>query len=356
VNKKVLFLGEADRADAQTWIKGLRQYGGFDVVTWELPTRHSKGGRFLRMMDWLNACFFLRKKIKLEEIDLVAAYRVTSYGFIGAMLGKRPLVIAQQGITDVWPLNGLSTPFKAMLGRFALKKADLIHAWGEVMVPAMLELGADQRKILVAPKGIDNTLFYFDPASKPEHGTNRPAAIVTRSLAPDYRHSVILKALKRLKDRDFDLETTIVGDGSMRQQLEAQTISLGLQEQVRWTGRIPNDDLPDLLRRSNLYISVPITEGVSASLLEAMACGCFPIVTDLPGNRAWITHGENGFLVPVDDEEALASYIIRALEGKELVSRAIEKNLALLKDKATFQNNFPVFAQKYRGLIGEAQN
>ena len=52
-----------------------------------------------------------------------------------------------------------------------------------------------------------------------------------------------------------------------------------------------------LLQQSNIYISMPITEGVSASLFEAMACYCYPIVTDILGNKSWITHRENGGLV-----------------------------------------------------------
>ena len=64
-----------------------------------------------------------------------------------------------------------------------------------------------------------------------------------------------------------------------------------------FTGRIPNTELPKLLQQSNIYISMPITEGVSASLFEAMACNCYPVVSEIPGNQSWIKHRENGQLI-----------------------------------------------------------
>jgi glycosyltransferase involved in cell wall biosynthesis len=53
-----------------------------------------------------------------------------------------------------------------------------------------------------------------------------------------------------------------------------------IEYRERFSGRIPNTELPELLRASNFYISMPITEGVSASLFEAMASNCYPIVTN----------------------------------------------------------------------------
>jgi glycosyltransferase involved in cell wall biosynthesis len=67
------------------------------------------------------------------------------------------------------------------------------------------------------------------------------------------------------------------------------TIKLNIERKV-FHGRIPNTELPELLRASNFYISMPITEGVSASLFEAMASNCYPIVTNIAGNQSWITH------------------------------------------------------------------
>jgi glycosyltransferase involved in cell wall biosynthesis len=100
-----------------------------------------------------------------------------------------------------------------------------------------------------------------------------------------------------------------------------------------------------------MYISTPISEGVSASLFEAMAAGSFPVCTDLPGVRAWIESGKNGYLVPVDDHEALANAIMDAWNNKELMKQALKENKAVIDDKATFQKNMPMIVSMYEHLI-----
>ena len=57
------------------------------------------------------------------------------------------------------------------------------------------------------------------------------------------------------------------------------------------------------LGQADIYVSTSLHDGTSVSLLEAMGSGAFPIVTDIPSNREWIHHGQNGFLVPVNEEK-----------------------------------------------------
>ena len=151
--KKILFLGETYRADAQTWMNGLREFGDFELVSWELKTP-SYGGinRLFRLLEYAMAWFSLRKFIRQEQPDMVIAERTTSYGFLAAHTGIRPLVIAQQGITDLWPSSSLLLPIKKQMQRYAFQKADLVHAWGPIMAESMAKVGVDSSKILVLPK------------------------------------------------------------------------------------------------------------------------------------------------------------------------------------------------------------
>jgi len=70
---------------------------------------------------------------------------------------------------------------------------------------------------------------------------------------------------------------------------------------------------------------MPITEGVSASLFEAMATNCYPIVTNLPGNQSWIKHRENGQLIPLDDYKNLAEELIWAIETQNIELKQLKK-------------------------------
>lgn len=345
---KVIFLGDANRPDAQTWLRGLAEFGDFQVDTWELPNYPGKLGRLKRMAAWLTAFRTLRQQIKREKYDIILAYRLSSYGYLAkAGKGLAPIVIAQQGISDVFPLGSWITPFKRRLVISAIKSADLVHAWGDAMVPALMRHGVDKRKLLVLAKGVDIQNFY--PAPQP-HQFAGIEGVVTRSLGLSYRHNIIIEATKLVKERNVPIHITIIGDGPLLSPLKSQAHHLGLQNEITFEGRIPNPSLPDYLRKANYYISTPITEGVSASLLEAMACGLYPVVTDLPGNRAWITDKLNGELVPPDNAVALAEKLIESFQDLERRQKAIAQNLAAIDEKAVYQKNLPQFIERYLEL------
>ena len=345
--RKILFLGETYRADAITWIKGLQEFGDFEILTWELKSPSSGFvNRVSRIIEYCGAVFNIKKLINAKQPDMVIAERTTSYGFLAALSGVKPFAIAQQGITDLWPENSLLYPVKKLIQNYAFRKATLIHAWGTVMTFSMKKSHVDMNKVLVLPKGIDINLFK-NKDQKPE-GIH---AIVTRSLLPEYRHSTILKAFGILHEKGIDFKLTIVGSGQQLTALKELSKKLHIADQVDFTGRIPNDQLPELLQQANLYISMPVTEGVSASLFEAMAADCYPVVTDVLGNQSWITHRENGQLVTVDDKEMLARELIWAYENKEYREQVIKKNRKFVEEKANYAINMKIIADRYHELI-----
>ncbi|MES2852438.1 MAG: glycosyltransferase [Bacteroidota bacterium] len=346
--KKILFLGESYRADAITWMNGLKEFGDFEIITWELKTpSNCIHNRILRIFEFELAIFKIKKIIKTQQPDMVIAERTTSYGFLAALSGVKPVAIAQQGKTDLWPEKSISLPLKRLIQNYAFKKADLIHAWGPVMTISMLEANVDMNKVLVLPKGIDLTKFGNQNKANPE----KICAIVTRSLLPEYRHAIILKSFAILNQKGIDFVLTIIGDGSQLSKLKDLAKDLGIEDKVNFTGRIPNTELPKLLQQSNIYISMPITEGVSASLFEAMATNCYPIVTDIAGNQSWIKHRENGQLVTIDDYKMLAEELIWAFENNKHRNEAVLKNRIFLEKNADYNINMKIIANKYHELI-----
>jgi len=351
--KKILFLGETYRADAITWMNGLKEFGDFDIVTWELKTpNHSFFSRSFRLLEFCTGLFQIKKLIKLQQPDMVIAERTTSYGFLAALSGVKPVAIAQQGRTDLWPEKSILLPLKKKIQNYAFQKADLIHAWGPVMTISMRVANVDMKKVLVMPKGIDLEQF----GNSKNNSSKKLTAIVTRSLMPDYRHDVILQAFWLLNQRGIDFELTIVGDGKLLPKLKELATKMKIENKVNFTGRIPNTKLPELLQQSNIYISMPITEGVSASLFEAMACNCYPVVTDIPGNQSWIKHRENGQLITIDDTKMLADELLWAFENIEYRNEAVIKNRKFVEENANYKINMKIIADKYHELINSKNN
>lgn len=346
--KKILFLGETYRADAITWMNGLKEFGNFEVISWELKT-HSDTlfNRVLRIFEFKISLFKLKKIIKLEQPDMVIAERTTSYGFLAALCGVNPVVIAQQGRTDLWPENSPLYPLKKAIQNYAFKKATLIHAWGPVMTVSMIEANVDMGKVMVLPKGIDLKKF----GNINTANSDKICAIVTRSLLPEYRHDIILKAFAILNQKEINFVLTIVGDGTELPKLKKLTKKLNIENKVRFTGRITNTELPKLLQDSNFYISMPNTEGVSASLFEAMATLSYPIVTDIAGNRSWIQHRKNGQLITINDHKMLAEELIWSFKNEEHRHKAILINRKFVEEQADYNTNMEIIASKYHELI-----
>jgi glycosyltransferase involved in cell wall biosynthesis len=267
---------------------------------------------------------------------------------LAALCGLKPVAIAQQGRTDLWPDNSILLPLKKAIQNYAFKKATLIHAWGPVMTISMKEANVDMQKVLILPKGIDLEAFFYNPISV---NANKINAIVTRSLLPEYRHEIILKAFAILNQKRIDFVLTIVGDGPETNNLKNLAKKLNIDNKVIFKGRILNNALPQLLQDADFYISMPTTEGVSASLFEAMATYCYPIVTDLPGNSSWIEHRKNGQLITLDDSQMLADELIWAFMNEDYRKNAIAENRKFVEKNADYRNNMKIIADLYHDLI-----
>jgi glycosyltransferase involved in cell wall biosynthesis len=350
--RKILFLGESYRADAITWMNGLKEFGDFELICWELKTpSNSIVNRIKRILEYQFSLFKIRQLIRLHQPDMVIAERTTSYGFLATLSGVKPVAIAQQGRTDLWPDGSVLLPLKKAIQKYAFKKAHLIHAWGPVMTISMKAVGVDMSKVLVLPKGIDLNKFENKNNANPE----KICAIVTRSLLPEYSHNIILKAFAIVNQKGIDFALTIIGDGTQLANLKALAQELNIENKIQFSGRIPNTALPKSLQESNIYISMPTTEGVSASLFEAMACECYPIVTDIPGNQSWINHRENGQLIAVDNFEMLAEEIIWSFKNREYRNNVVLKNRKFIEQNANYNINMKIISDKYHELIDAAE-
>lgn len=345
--RRILFLGETYRADAITWMKGLEEFGDFEIVSWELKNSNNGINRFNRLLELAKAFLTIKSIAKKFNPDMVIAERTTSYGFLAVLSGVKPTAIAQQGITDLWPENAPSYPLKKIIQKYAFKKADLIHAWGNAMAIQMEKNGADMSKVMVLPKGINLSLFQYNEDKNDE----AIHAIVTRSLYPEYKHNVILKAFAKIKVEKIPFSLTLVGDGPELNSLRKLASELNIEKEVFFLGKIDNNEISNYLQKANFYISMPVTEGVSASLFEAMACGCFPIISDLIGNRHWIQQKVNGILVESENESKLAEEIQWAFHNLHFTKKAIKENRKFVEENANYEKNMKIIAQTYHELI-----
>lgn len=191
-------------------------------------------------------------------------------------------------------------------------------------------------KIVPLWNGIDLERFSF-------HGPRKvPHAICVARLSPEKDFPTLLNATRLVIDQHPDFQLTIVGDGQERVALEKQCEELEIASQVNFLGE--RSDIPDLLKQAGMFVSSSSTEGISLTLLEAMAVGLPIVTTNVGGTPEIIEDGATGYLVPSRDPQKLADAISLHLNQPDtwdaiaLVARTqVEKNFHINRMIADYE-------------------
>jgi glycosyltransferase involved in cell wall biosynthesis len=170
-------------------------------------------------------------------------------------------------------------------------------------------------KVVAIPNGVDVERFMpapVDLAVRQKYGLPEDGIVVLFVGAMDQAHyfkgvPTLLKALARVPSA-FAL---LVGEGDLRSQYERLSRELGLGSRTVFTGRIPAHELPGAYRAATMVVLPSETQGEAFGmvLLEGMASARPVIATDLPGVRSVVSDGNDGFLVPAGNTDALANAI-----------------------------------------------
>ena len=186
-----------------------------------------------------------------------------------------------------------------------------------ILAEAARRLGTPEARLWTRAWGVDvEALAPARSWTDRRGGAGDPLRILwTRVLSPLYDPGTFLRGLGLLAGRGVAFTATLAGDGPLRSRLLTLARSLGISEQVRFEGWVGETRLRELLAAHAVYVSTSRSDSTSQSLLEAMASGLLPVVSDIPGNREWVIHRGSGLLVPTGDAEALAAALLEAAEG-----------------------------------------
>ena len=293
----------------------------------------------------------MQRIIRELKPDILLAYRVTSYGYLAATTGFHPLVLAAQNENIVF-LTGPSffrRHFLSFCARYAIARADLIHAWAENIAEGLIRHGASDKQILTMHRGID--LSMFQAVQKKQFNKTSPVFVSTRSLYPEYNIDRVIEAFACVAREIPGARLKILGKGSEATHLKKITASLSLDDKVTFLGRLDHDKLAEELRSSDFYISVIDTEGLSSSLIESIACQAVPIVYDMTSSRALVEDRINGLLLSDTSTKYLSSAMIEAVEMYYTLEPALAQNSKRVRERFDREHNQKIFVQKYKSLL-----
>ena len=157
--------------------------------------------------------------------------------------------------------------------------------------------------------------FGLEAMPAPSAEKTRHLFFANRGLEPLYAPERVLRVFAGLRNAWPDAQLVMANEGSLRDQLEGLARERGLADAVQFVGRLDAAAQAQCYQRAQWYLSLPTSDSVSVSVLEAMAHGCIPILSDLPANGELVESGGNGIVLA---DAALAE--TSALEG--LLERA----------------------------------
>lgn len=293
----------------------------------------------------------LRAFIQEVQPDLIHAMRVPYEGML-TTFALSEMTKAPRFIISIWgndfTLHAPSTPLMRRYTRLTMSRVDALHADVERDVRLAREWGFSKEKAaLVAPGsgGVRSDVFY--PAKDP---VKNPIIINPRGIRPYVRNDVFFKSIPLVLAKRSDARficSSMQGEAQALQWIR----ELKIEHAVKLLPLIPHHEMGEIFRGAQIVVSPAIHDGTPNSLIEGMACGCFPVAGDLESIREWITHGQNGLLMNPNDPQSIADALLLGLEREDLRRDAADLNAQIISARADYGVNMKRVEEFYEEVV-----
>ncbi|MDE3094860.1 MAG: glycosyltransferase [Chloroflexota bacterium] len=291
----------------------------------------------------------LARVVRAIAPDVLHAHFLVEHGFYGAAAGFHPYVVTCWG-SDVL-VEPERDPLSRAIAKWTIRRADLLTSNNGYMAERLVALGAPRERVELVTLGADR--FFMEEVGRsvnvrPPEPSRTPCVLSTRAHEPLYNVDEIIAAFARVRAAAPGARLVVAHGGSQTAELRRAAAALGAA--VEFAGFLDRASFRDALHAADVFVSVPSSDGTSVALLQAMAAGCFPIVSDLPTQRELVEDGVNGLRVPLHRQDLLAGRIERALRDSGLRRRAVELNRRIVEERGLNEREMAKMDALYRRL------
>ncbi|AEC20676.1 putative glycosyltransferase [Pusillimonas sp. T7-7] len=310
-----------------------------------LGTASSSTGGLSAVLSNIRRVWRLRRIIRRERPTVVLGMMTTSS--ILAIIAARGVPCRVIATEHTHPPSQTLSNMWLRLRRWAYPQAAAVVAltagtaqWLGRHVPGS--------RLTVIPNAVRWPLESTEPVIEPSPRQGRYRVLAVGRLHPHKGFDLLIRAFEEIAGHFPDWDLVILGEGSCREALQAQIDEAGLSERISMPGRVGN--VADWYVQSDLYVLSSRVEGLSNTLLEAMASGLAPVAYDCEtGPREIVRSGIDGVLVsPADDTEALAAHLSDMMahpEQREAYARRavdVRDRFSMTRIMALWSNVFEV--------------
>lgn len=285
-------------------------------------TLHSQSQR--ELLSYTRAARRYSKQLLQEHSYILShAFFTVPCGYLAKRTGL-PYLVSLRG-ADV---PGYAERFAALyyplrpLVRSIWKHADAVVSNSDGLRQLALQTLSSQ-KIGIIPNGVYTDVF--SPGTLPVRSSSDPFQVLTVSRLTQRKDIVsLIQAIKELRLKHEPVRALIVGDGEQREELEQLSRDLGIEDSITFAGRLTGSDLIHAYQTSHAFCLPSLNEGMSNTVLEALACGLPLILTDTGGTRELA--GDTALIIPKQDPTAIASAISTFLHDSSLQQAAAQES------------------------------
>lgn len=265
------------------------------------------------------AFIWLRQHLQARQPDILHTwlFAANSYGRLAVPRGASTRVIVSERCVDSWK------SWQLRVDRRLVGRTDCLVGNSQAVVDFYRPLGYPESKLRVIPNGVE---IPRPPAQSREAflrelkiPADAQVVMAVGRLAPQKRVADLVWSAQLLRQADPRAYLVIVGDGPLRSSLEQYAREVEVTSHVRFLGH--RTDAASLLHHADLVWLGSEFEGMSNSLMEAMACGRPIVATAIPPNQELIQHGVHGYLVDIGDSAGFAQFSLKLMKEPELAAR-----------------------------------
>ncbi len=273
----------------------------------------------------------------------------TNMGAFARRIGSSPLIITNHGMISTNMPKWVQDIYMPTVARWTLESADRIICYTPEDAAATTALGVDEGRIAIIHNGVDVELF----SPQPREGREEVRLVWSGRFVPGKGVDTLVDAFAlALKERP-ELRLLLVGDGPQKEQIEGQIARLQLQDKVTINTFVPNKEMPDVYRGSDIFVLTSHYEGVPRTILESMACGLPVVCTDLPQLRS-IVRG-HGTLVTEYSARAFADAILDLAADEGGMRRMGAEGSELIRTKYSWDSAMRDTVELYKTVVEEGK-
>ena len=301
----------------------------------------------------------LKRIIYEEKPDLVQSGPLQTAAFLVSMTGFKPLVSMSWGYDLL--IDADRDPIMRWITKYVLQRSTVMVGDCDTVRQKAVAFGMKNDRIFSFPWGVD--IQHFSPQVNGYKygnrdktdirkqfgwGRNKFVIISTRGWESIYGVELITQAFVKIAREEPNLRLLMLSNGSQASKIYKIFSEAGVIEQVHFPGHVGRSDLPRYYQAADLYISASRSDGSSISLLEAMACGCPVLVSDIPGNIEWVQSGVQGWLFRDGDSRDLEQALLMAIsQSSDCLAEMGKSARKLAEEKANWNNNFQELLKAY---------